>query len=100
MIDGEQFLASFAHLSLRGEEVFGSSFVAHFRFGGHVSKPIKGGCPGAGDSAYQATTFRRRSFTGMSDHGLEMFAAELNRRHLKIRISNFESRNLLHHAQV
>lgn len=81
MVYGEQFLASFAHLSLRSEEVFGSSFVAHFRFGGHVSKPIQRACPGAGDSAYQATTFSRRSFTSMSDHGLEMFAAKLNPKH-------------------
>jgi len=81
MVDSEQFLASFAHLSLRGEEVFGSSFVAHFRFGGHVSKPVQRGCVAAGDSAYKATTFSRRSFTSMSDHGLEMFAAKLNRRH-------------------
>ena len=81
VIDSEQFFTVVAHLPLGGEEVFGSGLVAHFRVGGDVAEAIKRSGPGAGESAYQAATFLRRSFTGMSDHCLEMFAAKLNRRH-------------------
>ena len=82
MINGEQFLAAIAHLSLRGEEVFRSGFVTHLRIGRDVAKSIKRLCLCACQSANEPTTFRRRSFTGMSNHCLEMFAAKLNRRHL------------------
>ena len=77
MIDGEQFLTALAHCSLRGEEVFRSGFVAHFRVGSDVAERIKRSSLSAGESTYQAATFGRRSFTGMSDHCLEMFAAKL-----------------------
>ena len=89
MVDSEQFLAAFTHLSLRGEEVFRSSFVANFRLSSDVSKPIKRRCLSSGKSTDEATTFSRHHFPGMSDHGLEMFAAELNCWHvgvLKIRV--------------
>ena len=77
MIDREQFLAAVAHLSLGGEEVFRSGFVAHFGVGGDIAEAIKRSGPGTGESAYQTATFSRRSFTSMSDHCLEMFAAKL-----------------------
>ena len=77
MIDREQFLAAVAHLSLGGEEVFRSGFVAHFGVSGDVAEAIKRSGLSAGESADQAATFSRRSFTGMSDHCLEMFAAKL-----------------------
>ena len=82
MIDGEQFLTAFAHQSLGGEEVFRSGFIAHLRVGTDVPKRVKRVCVSAGEPAYESATFSRRNFTGMSDHGLEMFAPQLNCRHV------------------
>ena len=77
MVDGEQFLATFAHQALGGEEVFRGSFVTNFGFGGDVAEAVKRVGVRTGESTHEAATFSRRSFTGMSNHGLEMFAAKL-----------------------
>ncbi len=93
MVNGEQFLAALAHLSLRSEEVFRGCFVADFGLGGHVAKTIKSVGFGFRSAADQAATFSRHSFAGMIDHRFEMFAPQLNWWHFKkfeFRISNFE----------
>ena len=78
MVNRKQFLAAFTHLSLGGEEVFRGGFVTHLGLGGDVAESIKRVGLRPGESADQAAAFSRRSFTGMSDHCLEMFAAKLN----------------------
>ena len=84
VINGQQFFAALAHLTLRSEEVFRRGFVTQLWPGGDVAKTIKRGRCRFPDSANQSAALLGRRFASMGDHRFYMFTAELNWRHRSV----------------